>query len=236
MNNPKRENPFISLLCNIVIPVAILNKGHLILENNLLSLLLALAFPVFYGLFDLLKNKRKNIISGFGVLNVLFTGGLALFQAQGIWFAVKEAAFPGLIGIFVLISAYTKKSFFEYILREAPLLKWDLVEERLKRFSSIERLKTLFKKSTLMFSFSFFISALLNFVLALYIFSPEKGGLSPEEQEVLLNKKIADMTYLGFIVIGLPMTAFALAVFWWFLKKLSRAVQLPIEQILSAAK
>ncbi len=206
------------------------------MENGLLTLLLALAFPVFYGLFDLFKNKRKNIISGFGVLNVLFTGGLALYQAQGIWFAVKEAAFPLLVGIFVLISSYTKKSFFEYILRQTPLLKWDLVEERLQRFSSPDHLKSLFKKSTLMFSLSFFISALLNFVLALYIFSPEKGGLSQEEQEVLLNKKIADMTYLGFIVIGLPMTAFALGVFWWFLKKLSHAVRLPVEHILNTTK
>ena len=87
-----------------------------------------------------------------------------------------------------------------------------------------------------MFSFSFFISALLNFVLAIYIFSPETGDLSPIDQKIILNKKIADMTYLGFIVIGLPMTAFALGVFWWFLKRLSQAVKLPVEQILNTTK
>ena len=231
----QRENPFFSLLFNILIPIILLNKGHLFLGDNagILILILALMFPIFYGIFDFIKNKRKNIISAFGTINVLFTGGFALYKLDGIWFAIKEAAFPLLIGVFVFISAYTKKNFFEYLIRYSHLFKWDLIEEKIKAFSSENHLQILFRKSTIMFSISFFISAILNFILALYIFSEEGTlGISSSEKEILLNKKIADMTWLGFIVIGLPMTLFAFGIFWWFLKKLAKITQIPMEQII----
>jgi len=232
MNN--RENPLFNLSFNIVFPIIVLNKGHSILgeHSGVIVLLIALCFPVIYGLFDLIKNKRKNIISIFGVLNVLFTGGFAILKLDGIWFAIKEAAFPLLIGIFVLISAYTKKSFFEYMVRYFPL-QWSNIEKEVKQLSSPKTLKSLFKTSTILFSISFFISAALNFALAFYIFT-ESGpnNISPSEQEIILNKKIADMTWLGFLVIGLPMTVFSIGIFWWFLKKLEKITQLPLDAIL----
>ncbi len=235
----QRENPFFNLLFNIFIPIFFLNKGHVIFGENagILTLLLALAFPVFYGAFDLIKNKRKNIISLFGILNVLFTGGFALYKVDGIWFAVKEAAFPLLIGVFVFISSYTKKNFFEYLMRHSHLFKWDLIEEKIQTFSSMNHLKALFRKSTFIFSLSFFISAILNFVLALYIFSPEEvSDLSSTKKEIILNKKIADMTWMGFIVIGLPMTVFTIGLFFWFVKKLTKMTRLSTEEILIMAR
>ena len=231
----QRENPFFNLLFNILIPIILLNKGHLLFgkKTAVFVLLLALACPLFYGIFDFIKNKRKNIISIFGTLNVLFTGGFALYKLSGTWFAVKEAVFPLLVGIFIFISAYTKKNFFEYLIRYSPILKWDLIEKKIQIFSSKNHLKILFKKCTLMFSLSFFISAILNFILALYIFSEEKLlELSSSEKEIILNKKIADMTWMGFVIIGLPMTVFAIGVFWWFLKHLAKITQLRMEQIL----
>ena len=231
----QRENPFFNLSFNILIPLVILNKGHFIFGQNsgVLVLLLALAFPLFYGMFDFIKNKRKNIISIFGTVNVLLTGGFAFYKLDGIWFAVKEAAFPLLAGTFVFISAYTKKNFFEYLARHSHLFKWEIIEEKINTASSINYLKNLFKKSALMFSISFFISAILNFILALYIFSEEWApGISSSEKEIILNKKIADMTWLGFIVIGLPMTVFAFGIFWWFVKQLTKITQMPMEQII----
>ena len=230
----KKENLFINLACNIIIPVFILNKGQSFFSffNSLHILILALAFPIGYGAFDWLRNKRKNIISLFGVLNVLSTGGLALFKVKGIWFAVKEALFPLLIGLFVLFSAYTKKSFFEYLCSSAPLFNWT----RIKECSSDKSLKKLFRKSTLWFSLSFFLSAGLNFALALFIFTDSAKTLVEQEKEMLLNQQIADMTWLGFVVIGLPMTVFAGFILWSFMKNLKQITGLSLEEIMPGAK
>ena len=223
MQSTKPENPFFNIAFNILIPVVILNKGHLWFSHRaeLWSLLLALAFPILYGLFDLLKNNRKNIVSLLGVLNVLFTGGFALLSLSGMWFAVKEATFPLLIGVFVLFSAYAKKNFFEVLIRQIPL-RWDLIDEKTKDHP--QALKKLFKKATIWFSFSFFISAILNFVLALLIFIKQPDSVS-------INKKIADMTWMGYLVIGVPLTLFSGFVLWQFFKGLSQLTDLSLEQI-----
>ncbi len=234
-----QEHPFISLLFNIFIPVIILNKGHRVfgMEFSATSVLLvALALPVSYGAWDWYQNKRKNLVAGFGIINVLFTGGLALLKVKGIWFAVKEAGFPFLIGVFVLISAYIKKPFFERLIMHSHLLNWTLIESQITKTQNPlilkDKLKMLFTKSTILFSYSFFMSAVMNFILAIYIFTDSPTSVSSTESNIILNKKIADMTWLGFVVIGLPLTIFTMGIFWWFLKKLSRITDLSIEQLL----
>ncbi len=231
----QRENPLYSLLFNIIIPVVILNKGHWIFSHHagVSALLVALAFPLLYGTYDKVKNKRKNWMSALGLLNVLTTGGLALFKMQGIWFAIKEAMFPLLLGVFVYFSIYAKKSFFEYMIEHAGLTQWTQIEELTNHSLNLKQsIKKLFKRSTVLFSSSFFISAILNFILALYIFNDSQISTT-ENPDILLNKKIADMTWVGLLVIGLPMTFFSAIIFWRFLKKLSQLTQLPIEKLLT---
>ena len=234
----QRDNPLFSLLFNIIIPVVILNKGADFFnfldssQTALLVLLCALAFPVLYGSYDLIKHKKTNLLAGFGVVNVLLTGGLALLNMSGIWFAVKEAAFPLLLALFVLGSAYTQKPFFEQLVMHSSLLNWKAIEQHTPLDVLKPQLKKLFKQSTVWFSYSFFMSAVLNFVLAVYIFSDLNPGLSDESSKIILNKKIADMTWLGFVIIGLPCGLFAVGIFWRFLKQLSSLTKLPIEELL----
>ena len=61
-----------------------------------------------------------NYISVLGLLNILFSGILTILALGGIWFAVKEAFFPLLIGGFVLASSFTLNPFFKTILNDKP--------------------------------------------------------------------------------------------------------------------
>ena len=98
--NPPNENAFINLLVNIAIPVLILNKLSQKIGPTQ-ALILAVAFPLTYGIYDLIRRKKWNAFSLLGLLNVSITGSLAVFGLGGVWFQIKEAAFPLLIGIFV---------------------------------------------------------------------------------------------------------------------------------------
>lgn len=229
----RKENPFLSLSFNIILPVLILNKGQLLDPSGVITLFVALAFPSLYGAYDWIRNKKKNIIAIFGVLNVLMSGGFALFHLDGIWFAVKEASFPLLIGAFVLFSATTKTPFFEYMLVQSGLIKLsNLIPNN--DTDSLSQIKKIFKQSTILFSASFFISAILNFLLAWFIFSPISESSSEVDKTLILNQQIADMTWMGMLVIGVPMTIIAAWIFWQFLKKLSLITKTPIEQILDS--
>ncbi|MFN3161931.1 MAG: VC0807 family protein [Pseudohongiellaceae bacterium] len=92
----KPENPWVNILFNIIIPVIILNQLTRRLDENgpVIALVVALLFPLGYGIYDYLTRGKKNWLSLLGLVNVSFTGGMGLFQLEGIWFAIKEASFP----------------------------------------------------------------------------------------------------------------------------------------------
>ena len=232
-----------SLLFNIFIPVILLNKAHLYLKGlvdqpSLWALIIALSFPLAYGGWDFFQNKKHNMISLLGVLNILFTGGLALFKANAIWFALKEAVFPLLIGFFVLATLFTSKSFFEHLLSKTHILDLDRIISRIKHFNRELEFQTLLKRCTIIFSSTFLLSAFMNFFLALYIFYeplPNTQQVSPaaiEAADTVLNQKIAKMTWLGLLVIGLPLTILTAFIFWHFIKRLSKITGLAFDDIL----
>ena len=99
----------VDLLVSIVIPSFILMKfsGDDDLGAST-ALIVALAFPLSWGLYELLKYRKFNFIALLGLISVLLTGGIGLLQLDPQWLAVKEAAIPGLIGIAVLVSTRTR--------------------------------------------------------------------------------------------------------------------------------
>ena len=93
----KKENPFLNLGFNIILPVIILNKGQNFISSEsapVYVLLLALSFPFVYGLTDFVRIKKINAVSVIGLVSIALTGGLALMELEGIYFAIKEAAIP----------------------------------------------------------------------------------------------------------------------------------------------
>ncbi len=219
MKNPKQENQFQSLLFNIVIPVLILNKGSNFLGTTN-ALLIALAFPISYGLYDWYQRKKANYISLLGLLNVGLTGGLALSGLTGIWFAVKEAAFPALIGLFVLGSAFTKKPFISSVFLNEQFIRVQIIEDKVAEFGKQLEMEKLLKLSTILLSLSFALSAYLNFALAQYVFKPI-DQTSPQAAE-MLNQQIAQMTSWSFVVIMIPTITFLSGVYWYFMTRLTK--------------
>ena len=113
---PKRENTFLNLGFNLILPILLLNKGKSwfgkylepYFENAAVGvLLIALAFPVGYFVYDYVTRKKYNIFSIIGLLSVLLTGGIGILNIPTEWFAVKEAAIPLILGLAVVISLKT---------------------------------------------------------------------------------------------------------------------------------
>ena len=91
-----KPRPLIDLLVSIIIPSIILMKlsgeAQLGAAN---ALILALALPVGWGVFELVQYRKFNFIAALGVVSVLLTGGIGLLQLDNKWLAIKEAAVPG---------------------------------------------------------------------------------------------------------------------------------------------
>ena len=227
----KQENGFLNLIFNILLPVLILNKGSKFV-GPLWALVIALAFPLGYGAYDLIKRRKFNAFSALGLLNVLFTGGLALMGLNGFWFAIKEAAFPTLVGAFVLGSAFTKRPFIETLFLNPALMKVELLEERLKENNKKADFHEHMKKATLWLSLSFVFSAVCNFVLAKRIFLDIDPSLAPEAQSIILNEQIAKMTTWSMAIIMVPSIIFLIGIFWYLMKGIKDLSGLSTEELL----
>ena len=213
----KQENPWLNLIFNILLPVLILNKLTKFI-GPLNALILALAFPLLYGAYDLTKRKKVNAMSALGLINVLLTGGLAVIGIHGFWFAVKEAAFPTLVGLFVFGSAFSKKPFIETLFLNPSVMKVDLLEEKLKEHGKQTEFHEHMRKSTMWLSLSFVFSATCNFFLARHIFLDIDQTLTSEAQSIILNEQIAKMTTWSMAMIMIPSMIFLLGIFWYLMK------------------
>ncbi|KYG65114.1 hypothetical protein AZI87_11115 [Bdellovibrio bacteriovorus] len=229
--NPPKENGLLNLVFNIVLPVLILNKLSKFI-GPFWALILALAFPLGYGAYDLIKRKKANAFSALGLLNVLLTGGLALMGLHGFWFAVKEAAFPALVGLFVLGSAFTKRPFIETLFLNPSIMKVDLLENRLKEHGKQVEFHDHMRKATIWLSLSFAFSAICNFVLARRIFINIDSNLSSEAQSLVLNDQIAQMTTWSMAIIMVPSIIFLLGIFWYLMRGIKEYSGLSTEELI----
>lgn len=227
----KPENPFLNILFNVILPIVILNKGgEYTSPQN--ALLIALAFPISYGIYDLIQRRKINYISILGLLNVLLTGGFALSGLSGDWFAIKEAGFPLLVGSFVLASAFTKKPFIETLFLNPQVVKVDLILQKLEETQNVQDFKNHLRNATLWLSSSFLLSAVLNFILAIRIFEPIDSSLSAEEATSVINEQIAQMTLWSYPVIMVPSILFLIGIMWYLFHGIREHTGLKTEEFM----
>lgn len=227
----EKNNPLINLLFNIVVPILILNKLSRVL-GALPALLLALSAPLIYLVWDLWKKKKINYFSILGLLNVGLTGSLAVLNLDGVWFWIKEAAFPGLVGIFVLASAWTKQPFIQTLILNPELMNLELIEARVRAKGEDHLLERVARNSTIFLSLSFFLSSLLNFIVARRIFLPIAVEIQGEQKSLLLNEQIAEMTKVSFPIILVPSFLLLMGLMFYLLHRLKKLTGLTMDEIL----
>jgi hypothetical protein len=226
------ENNFSNIFVNIIIPVLILNKGAKFGLTPVQALCLALTFPLANGIYSLVKTKKINFISVLGLVNILFSGVLTLLALGGIWFAVKEAIFPLLIGVFVFLSSRSKKPFFETMFLNPAIFNIEKLNENLDTEFKKLAFKNLIIKSTQYLSMSFLLSAALNFVLSLYIFTPLSADLTTEQKQQLLNQQLSHMTMYSMVVILVPTLIFVGLIMYNAFKKTSDLTGLKMDDLM----
>lgn len=215
MNNAAKPNPFIELLITLIIPSVILMKlsGSEDL-GTVNALLLALAFPFVWGARSLLRERKVNVLAVLGLVSILLTGGIGLLQLDTYWLAVKEAAIPGLIGLVVVISAFTNRPLVRVLLFNPALMNVELVQENLHQRGNTVTFEARLKVSTWMLGGSFLFSSAMNFFLATWIVNSPAGTPA-------FNEELGRMNLLSYPVIALPSMLIMIAVFYY----LSRTIR-----------
>jgi hypothetical protein len=230
----KQQNSFSHILFNILIPVVILNKGHKYGLDAKVAVLVALSFPLFFTIKSLVQNKRVDFVSLLGLLNVLISGVLTLLTLGGIWFAIKEAAFPFLIGAFVFGSSFTSSPFFETLFLNPTTFHTDKVEARLDSEEKKLKFEELMKHLTKLLSLSFLLSGTLNFFLALHIFTPLPDAMTDLQKQELLNEQLSHMTLYSMVIILVPSMIFLASLIFYAFKKINQLTGLSTDDLLKS--
>ncbi len=201
MSSAKRENIWVNLLLNVILPSLLLAKGG---QWSGLDpapvLMLALSFPLAYGIYDALARKKTNLFSIIGFVSVLITGAVGLIEnVDTRWIAVKEAAIPLLFGIAILISGRTKKPLVRSLMFSPELFDVPRIEGLLKEKGNENAFEKVLASCQHWLVGSFLLSAILNYVLADWLVK------SPSGTEAF-NEEVGKMTALSWPVIAVPTT------------------------------
>ena len=229
----KQENILLNLICNVALPSFILIKFSepakvLFWQSPGLgakwALIVALAFPVLYGGYDLVVRRKWNFFSVVGFISTLLTGGLGLFEVPALWIAVKEAAVPLLFGVAVVGSLWTSTPLVRTLLYSDKVLDTARVAAVLAERGAQAAFDRLLVRATWLLAGSFFLSAVTNFVLAQVV-------LKSPPDTAAFKAEMGRMLALSWPVNVLPSMAVTLFALWYLLSGIKRLTGLMLEDI-----
>jgi len=221
----KRENLLVNLVCNVALPALIM--GNLSTPQRLgpaWGLIVALLFPLGYGLYDLVRRRKTNFISILGFVGVLLTGGLGLMKLGGFWFAVKDASVSSLIGIIVLISMRSREPLVKTLFCNDTVMDLPRVEAAVRERGAEAGFAGLLRQCTVIIAAAFFVSAGLGYALARYLLRSPAG--TPE-----FNAELAKMHWLSWPVIVVPCMVLMMVALWRLVRGLKVLTGLTIDEI-----
>ncbi len=223
--SPKRENLLLNLAFNLALPALVLSKlSKPEWLGPVAGLVVALAFPLGYGVWDFIRRRQANFISIIGFVSVLLTGGLGLLKTDNFWFAVKEAAVPTVIGIAVLVSLKSKRPLVHTFLYNDQVIDVPKVDAALAVRNNRPGFERLLVTSSYLLTLSFLVSAVLNYALARYLLKSPAG--TPE-----FNAELGQMQLLSWPVIVLPSMAMTLYALWRLLSGVQKLTGLTLEEV-----
>ncbi|MCO1335049.1 MFS transporter [Microbulbifer sp. OS29] len=225
---PQKEGFLGNLAFNVIIPTLILTKlsGDEWLGTTW-ALIVALAFPLGYGLRDLLRLGKVNFFSALGIIGILLTGGISLLELDPQYIAIKEAAIPGLLGLATAISVYTRWPLVKTLLYNDKILNTSKIAQTLKTNGNQLAFDRTLRQTSWIVAGSFFFSSALNYILAKMIVT------SPPGTEAY-NTELGEMTALGYLVIAVPSALILMAALFFLFSRIGKLTGLKLEEVMVA--
>lgn len=224
--SPARGNPLLEIAVTIIVPAIVLMQlsGPERLGTSG-ALVLALAFPVGWGLWEGLTRRKLSWLALLGVVSTLLTGGIGLLEVDPFWLAVKEAAVPGLIGLAVLGSNWTRWPLIRILVFNPSLFDVERINLALQQRHNTVPFELRLRTGTVLLAGTFFFSSVMNFVLARWIV------VSPGGTEAF-NQELGRLTLLSYPFIAIPSMVMMMGLMWWLARSAKQLTGLDLGDML----
>lgn len=224
--NPTAK-PWTELLFTLILPALILMQlSDPARLGALPALLLALALPLAWGVMDLLRRGNVNLFAALGLVSVLLTGGIGLLRLDNQWLAVKEAAIPGLLGLAVIVSMYTRYPLVKTLLFNPAVVDVERVRRQLEAKGATQAFEARLRHANWQLGGTFFFSSVMNYVLASWIVVSPSGSQA-------FNEELGQLTLLSYPMIAFPAMLMTIGVFYGLARALRELAGLGLGEVLN---
>lgn len=187
------------------------------------ALLLALAFPFVYGIYEMVRNKKVGWVPILGLVSIAISGGVGLLELPPEYIAIKEAMIPAILAIAILVSAWIGRPLARVFLD--AIIDKDKIYPVLEEKGKMDDYEKRTSVATWLLAGTFFLSAALNFALATVVVTADGGTQEYTEQ-------IGRMTALSFPVITIPVFIALFISILYIMSTLSKLTGLEIDEVL----
>lgn len=223
---PQRENMLVNLGFNVIVPTLILTKlsGDEYLGTTW-GVVIALLFPIVYGLRDFQQRGKVNLFSGLGVFSVVMTGGISLLELDPQYLAYKEAGIPAIFGLATLVSLKTPYPLVRTLLFNDTVIEIDKVHHALVKHDRVKAFDQRLITASWIIAASFLVSSILNYLLATMIVTSQPGTVE-------YNAELGKMTALSFPVIAVPAMIMMMGAMFYLFRGITHMTGMPFEDII----
>lgn len=213
---------WINLFCNIIIPsIIMLYLPEYI--GAILALVIALLFPLWYGVFEWYEHRRLNFFSLVGFIGTLLTGGVWVLKLWPTWMIYKETGVPILIAIYMIVSMKTSYSFVQLLLNSI----FDM--DKLKRILKKKRKFRVFYRQMVRSSYllwgAYLVNAALNFILSRTVVSAPAGTIE-------FTQQVGELTALSFPVVTFPTVVMVIGVLYYLFSSIKDDIDQSLDRLM----
>ena len=217
---------FLELIICVILPTVILK--YLSGEDSLgpvYALIFGLSFPLLFGIYQFIKEKKFGFIPALGFISILLTSGIGLLELDAKYIAIKEAAIPLIIAIGTIVSLKTQYPLVKTFIYNDKILQIDKVDDALAKSNNQGAFEQVLRTATYILAGSFLLSATLNYGLAKYIVVAPSGTAE-------FNDQLGTMNLLSYPVITVPCVIVMIYAMFYLFKHIKRLTGLEFDDII----
>lgn len=204
------------------------------------AMVVALALPISCGVYSFVTEKKVELMTVFGLLGTVLTAIVTVYANTGDsaairpdtpwWYAAKEALIALLLAGAMLVHICRPGSMLRAFVYSDALFDVRTIEKTVEQKGAVPQYQSVLKSAAYMTAGSLMFSALANFALALYFLLPVPHA--PEAQQAeLYNYAVSKMTWMGLLIIGVPLLVTLMMVMRYLSRKLKEVSGLSEDKI-----
>ncbi len=204
------------------------------------AMVVALSLPIACGIYSFVTEKKVELLTIFGLLGTILTGIVTIYANTGDgaairpdtpwWYAAKEALIALLLAGAMLVNIRKEGSMLRAFVYSDAIFDVKTIEKTADEKGRRAEYDATLNNAAYMTAASLFFSAAANFALALYFLLPVLGEPAAEQAE-LYNYAVSKMTWMGLLIIGVPLLITLMLVMRYLCKRITAITELPDDKI-----